>query len=122
MFFISSTTADTIKFNYFNALKNYPTLTAQTGSRVSPTKKVTSHNSGIDAKNFKSSANPVLFSNIVKSGSSAANGPSLVKTSGIMLCNLSITLECILHKEKSEKYSFKKYTENKTFMQLKSFD
>lgn len=75
------------KINHFNApIKNYNTLTAHTGSRVSPTKKVTSHSSGMDAKNFKSSANPVLFSNIVKSGSSAS-GPSLVKTSGILPSN-----------------------------------
>jgi hypothetical protein len=33
-------------------------LTAQTGSRVSPTKKVTSHNSGIDAKKRMSSDKP----------------------------------------------------------------
>lgn len=46
------------------------TFTAQTGSRVSPTKNVTSHSSGIDARNFISSARPVLFSNMDMSGSS----------------------------------------------------
>jgi hypothetical protein len=87
------------------------TLTAHTGSRVSPTRNVISHlkkmkdikmctnassskndsySSGIDAKNFKSSAKPVLFSNIVKSGSSAAIGPSLVSTSGIFATTFNI--------------------------------
>jgi hypothetical protein len=45
-------------------------LTAQTGSLVSPTKNVTSHSSGIDARNFMSSARPDLFSNVLRSGSS----------------------------------------------------
>lgn len=47
-----------------------PTLTAQTGSRVSPTRNVTSQSSGIEARNFMSSARPVLFSNMDMSGSS----------------------------------------------------
>lgn len=59
------------------------TFTAQTGSRVSPTRNVTSHNSGIDAKNFISSANPVLFSNVDRSGSASAILES-VSTSGIL--------------------------------------
>lgn len=58
------------------------TLTAHTGSLVSPTRNVTSHNSGIDAKNFISSASPVLFSNVDKSGSASAN-PDRVNTSGM---------------------------------------
>ena len=37
---------------------------------MSPTRKVTSHSSGMEAKNFKSSARPLLFSNTLKSGSS----------------------------------------------------
>lgn len=66
-------------------------LTAQTGSRVSPTRNVTysltnqsiksfwmvlaielvtSHNSGMDAKNLRSSASPLLFSKTLKSASS----------------------------------------------------
>lgn len=55
-------------------------LTAHTGSLVSPTRKVTSHSSGIDARNFMSSARPVLFSNVDKSGSSTR---STAITSGI---------------------------------------
>lgn len=46
------------------------TLTAHTGSLVSPTKNVTSQSSGMEARNFMSSARPVLFSNIDMSGSS----------------------------------------------------
>lgn len=40
------------------------TLTAQTGSRVSPTRNVMSHSSGMDARNLRSSARPDLFSKI----------------------------------------------------------
>lgn len=46
--------------------------TPHTGSLVSPTKNVTSHSSGMEAKNFKSSAKPDLFSNKVSSPSSPA--------------------------------------------------
>ena len=42
-------------------------LTAQTGSLVSPTKNVTSHSSGIEAKNLMSSDNPSMFSKMLKS-------------------------------------------------------
>lgn len=64
-----------------------PTLTAQTGSRVSPTRKVTSHSSGMEARNFMSSASPVLFSNVDRSGSASAM-PSSIKASGIWVyCN-----------------------------------
>lgn len=48
--------------------------TPHTGSLVSPTRNVTSHNSGIEAKNFRSSAKPDLFSNNVKSPSSPELG------------------------------------------------
>lgn len=65
---------------------------------VTPTKNVTSHSSGMEARNFKSSARPDLFSNIVKSGSSAAIGPSLVRTSGIFLFFLSLSLSVNLSK------------------------
>lgn len=64
-----------------------PTLTAQTGSRVSPTRKVTSHSSGMDARNFMSSASPVLFSNVDRSGSASAM-PGNINASGIWVyCN-----------------------------------
>lgn len=59
------------------------TFTAHTGSLVSPTRNVTSHNSGIDAKNFMSSASPVLFSKVDKSGSAESARPERVNTSGI---------------------------------------
>ena len=42
-------------------------FTAQTGSLVSPTKNVTSHNSGMEARNLMSSANPDLFSKMLES-------------------------------------------------------
>lgn len=63
------------------------TLTAQTGSRVSPTRKVTSHSSGMEARNFMSSARPVLFSNVdqstsLTSGSGVAK-PGSGSTSGM---------------------------------------
>lgn len=61
------------------------TFTAHTGSLVSPTKNVTSHNSGIDARNFMSSAKPVLFSKVDKSGSIWQSArPDKVNTSGIV--------------------------------------
>lgn len=60
-------------------------FTAHTGSLVSPTKKVTSQSSGIDAKNFMSSAKPDLFSNVLKSGSASAIAvdPATCRLSGI---------------------------------------
>ncbi len=69
----------------------YVTLTAQTGSLVSPTRKVTSHNSGIEAKNFMSSASPVLFSNVDRSGSTSGS-PDNVNTSGIFAKNKNVLL------------------------------
>ncbi len=45
--------------------------TPHTGSLVSPTRNVTSQSSGIEAKNLRSSAKPDLFSNNVRSYSSA---------------------------------------------------
>lgn len=70
-----------------------PTFTAQTGSRVSPTKNVTSHSSGMEARNFISSARPVLFSNIDMSGSSryaafvdvVAMGSGILAASAVVL-------------------------------------
>lgn len=68
-------------------IRELHTLTAQTGSRVSPTRKVTSQSSGMEARNFISSANPVLFSNVERSGSASAM-PSRIKASGIWVyCN-----------------------------------
>lgn len=58
-------------------------LTAQTGSLVSPTKNVTSHSSGIDAKNFMSSARPDLFSKVLRSGSSLSASAMVKLWSGI---------------------------------------
>uniref|UniRef100_A0A182J450 Uncharacterized protein n=1 Tax=Anopheles atroparvus TaxID=41427 RepID=A0A182J450_ANOAO len=57
-------------------------FTAHTGSRVSPTRNVTSHSSGIEARNFMSSARPDLFSNVERSGSASAM-PESGNTSGI---------------------------------------
>lgn len=69
------------------------TLTAQTGSRVSPTKKVTSHSSGIEARNFMSSARPDLFSNIDMSGSSMYADEDVEATgSGILAASAELGL------------------------------
>ena len=62
-------------------------FTAHTGSLVSPTRKVTSQSSGMLARNFMSSARPLLFSNVLKSDSSLCCGASammaLLAASGI---------------------------------------
>ena len=55
------TTAKLNKNNYL-LLAAKIALTAQTGSRLSPTKNVTSHSSGIREMNLRSSARPSLFS------------------------------------------------------------
>ena len=65
-------------------------LTAQTGSLVSPTRKVTSHNSGMEAKNLISSARPDLFSNMLVS-SSGSSKPGGKITSGVaIICELKV--------------------------------
>lgn len=71
------------KMFYLNTKILQLTLTAQTGSRVSPTRNVTSHSSGIDAKNFISSARPVLFSKVDRSGSASAI-LDMLNTSGMI--------------------------------------
>jgi hypothetical protein len=50
---------------------------------VSPTKKVTSHNSGIEAKKRISSARPDLFSKILVSSGSSKGGAKV--TSGVAI-------------------------------------
>lgn len=59
-------------------------FTAHTGSLVSPTRKVTSHSSGMDARNFMSSARPVLFSKVEKSGSSDSVPPMAMACSNTL--------------------------------------
>ena len=53
--------------NIYLDLAHRTAFTAQTGSLVSPTKNVTSHNSGMEARNLMSSANPDLFSKMLES-------------------------------------------------------
>ena len=60
-------------------------LTAHTGSLVSPTRKVTSQSSGMDARNRMSSDSPALFSNIEVSAYSSS-GSMLTPSAAISYC------------------------------------
>ncbi|KAE9535071.1 hypothetical protein AGLY_008363 [Aphis glycines] len=68
-------------------------FTAHTGSLVSPTKKVTSHNSGILARNAISSARPFLFSNTLWSSSSSVDSMS---PCSLIIYNISTSFKLIL--------------------------
>lgn len=119
---------NSIKMQLFVVIKikcnNFLTFTAQTGSRVSPTRNVTSQSSGIEAKNFISSASPDLFSKVdsdssrdpgigsvrydPKSGMSTVEGRE--KLFKIQYCNLlHFTTLCLTS---NDNFTFFSYREN----------